>query len=135
MKTALNQSRFLKLIALSAMSTLLLVGCKPDVDLGSVTGKITLDGQPLQNAFVQFVPVKGGRAAVALTDANGEFVMQYSGSQAGTLVGQAKVEITTVTADSEGAREKVPKRYNTASELIVDVEPKANRFEWDLQSK
>lgn len=49
------------------------VGCGPN--LSPVTGTVTLDDKPVENAIVSFVPVEGGTSASGTTDANGKYTL------------------------------------------------------------
>jgi hypothetical protein len=63
----------------SLLATLLLalaaVGCGPNYDLHPVTGQVTLDGSPLENAVVTFRAVSGGSSASGTTDASGVYTL------------------------------------------------------------
>lgn len=60
-----------------------------------VSGTLTLNGQPVEGATVQFVPVDpGGRPALGLTKADGGFSLTTIEDQDGALPGQYKVVIT-----------------------------------------
>jgi hypothetical protein len=48
-------------------------GCGSQYDLHPVTGKVTLDGNPLENAVVTFQSVSGGTSASGTTDASGVY--------------------------------------------------------------
>lgn len=82
-----------------------LAGCsggpeKPD--LYPLTGVVTLDGEPLANANLTFIPVAGrmtgGPVAIAVTDDAGRFEAQTAG-EPGAAVGEYSV---TVTASAGG---------------------------------
>ena len=51
------------------------VGCGSKYDLHPVTGKVTLDGTPLENAVVTFQAVSGGNSASGTTDASGAYTL------------------------------------------------------------
>jgi hypothetical protein len=60
-----------------------------------VSGTVTLNGQPVEGAMVQFVPVKdGGRPATGLTTADGGFNLTTIENHDGALPGDYKVVIT-----------------------------------------
>ena len=49
-----------------------ILGCG-DSNLGRVTGTVTMDGQPLGDAYVIFKPLTGARLAAAKTDKLGRY--------------------------------------------------------------
>ncbi|MEK6259271.1 MAG: carboxypeptidase regulatory-like domain-containing protein [Planctomycetota bacterium] len=123
-------------LALAALAMLFAQGChKSEVQLGAVQGKVTLDGQPLADATVRFIPTAGGRTAFGRTDTKGHYTMLYSASASGALVGSMRVEITTADPDAPTPTEKVPAKYNVSSELTAEVGSKSNVLDFPLTSK
>jgi hypothetical protein len=115
---------------------LLAAGCGGGV--APVSGRVTLEGRPLANARVTFQPVARekdtdpGPGSTALTDADGRFTLRVVGRNAnGAVVGRHRVRIVayaggavpTVTDDSNPRLppQVVPARYNSATELFLDV--------------
>jgi hypothetical protein len=116
------------------------VGCSGKY--GSVTGKVTLDGQPLAGATVQFQPVQPGSPSFGVTDSSGNYELVYSRDIEGAEVGEHVVSITTAQSADPDAEppqpevpEKVPEKYNVKSELKVTVERGGGTHNFDLQSK
>ena len=60
-------------LTIYAGCALVLVGCGPDVQDGDVTADVTLDGQPLKEGMIRFVPADGKTAAKDGPIANGKF--------------------------------------------------------------
>ena len=59
------------LLVLLAVAAVMTAGCGKS-DLGAVTGRVTMDGKPLPNAFVEFIPTGGqGSVSYGKTDDNG----------------------------------------------------------------
>lgn len=138
------------------------LGCSKGPQLGSVSGVVTMDGKPLPNAVVTFVPAAGGRAAIGQTDANGEYKLVFVGTT-GALLGQHRVSVTTAPKtqgsspsgkmneeeyrkqamggqDSAAYNtaqvvEPIPERYNTKTELMKEVKSGQNTINLDLTSK
>ncbi len=116
-----------------------LSGCGSDGLVG-VTGTVTLDGEPLENAFVEFTPqVEGGSMSYGRTDSNGKYDMMFSLNAKGAMPGKNIVRITTADVGDEGAantKERVPAIYNEESELTADVvDGKSNSFDFDLKTE
>ena len=112
-------------------------GCGSNNDLATVTGKVTLDGKPLEGAQVVFAPTGGGTTSYGRTDANGEYQMMFTDSERGAWLGENVVRISTEdvgTGDSPAKKEVVPGVYNSRSTLKVTVEKKPNVFDFDLKS-
>lgn len=104
-------------------------------NVASVTGTVTLDGKPVAGATVGFQPRKG-RPAYGGTDDQGRYKLFYDFRSAGAVVGTCDVTITTAHEDEEGRPrpERVPRKYFKPGALVVEVEPKANVFNFELTS-
>jgi hypothetical protein len=111
-------------------------------EIAYVTGKVTMDGKPLPNATVVFVP-ENGRPAGATTNEEGEYVLNFAQGRKGAIPGESVIRIMTFRdADQDengqsipGAPETVPAEYNTESTLTFNVEPgKNNVANFDLKS-
>jgi len=100
-------------------------------DLGTVEGVVTLDGQPLANAAVQFDPGTV-RSSTGVTDANGRYELVYIRDTKGAAVGEHTVRITTQT---ETQPETLPPRYHAESTLTATVEPGHNEIDFALTSQ
>lgn len=123
----------------STMLTILLVsqsGC----DQGThVSGVVKLDGQPLSEARVEFIPTSNtGRIAIGQTDSDGKFQLATSKSVSSVFPGEYKVKVTTsITtgtsdADLKTTPEKVPAKYNKRTELARTVEDGPNQLDFEL---
>lgn len=135
-------SRFRGAAALGLIAFLFLTasGCGGRDDLGNVSGKVTLDGQPIENAVLRFVPRGEGSVAVGRTDADGEYYLMFSLEVKGASLGENVVRISThdIDVDENGNEvsipERIPAKYNDDSELVVTVEPGNNRHDFELET-
>lgn len=124
---------------LCAVAILLVAGCGSS-DIGRVTGKITIDGAPLQNASVYFYPEPTGRPSSGMTDEQGQYDLVYTRGVNGAQIGEHRVEISTAgmsggTGGYGGdSKETVPARYNVKSDLKVAVEGGSNVHDFTLDS-
>lgn len=132
--------------SLSVFALLSLCGClggsaEPLPDLGEVTGVVTLDGQPLENAQVIFEPKqigeKGrGRASNATTGADGSYTLSFNADADGASLGSHKVMILKMPDDpSEPGKQMLPAKYNEKTELTAEVKAGANSINFDLKTK
>ncbi|PQO25092.1 hypothetical protein C5Y96_26690 [Blastopirellula marina] len=109
-----------------------------------VSGTVTMDGEPLANATVAFVPqssgLESGRPSTGMTDASGKFHLQSLGGENGAVVGDHVVSISTMVVDMNTqevtAKETVPLKYNERSELTFTVPSSGtDTANFDLESK
>jgi hypothetical protein len=102
--------------------------------LGTVHGRITLDGVALADAVVSFKPEGAGRDSTAVTDLDGRYTLNYIREIAGAAVSWHLVRITTGDP-REGKPEAVPARYNTRSQLRKQVVAGDNTIDFELTTK
>lgn len=133
--------RFIAAVAIVAA----LSGCgggprRPDVV--AIHGVVTLDGNPVPDAIVEFVPEKG-RPSEGVTDASGRYDLDYTQSQKGAITGKHTVKITTFREEirlegkitQKGVRESIPPQYNSQSKLTADVTSESSEVNFTLTSK
>lgn len=108
-------------------------------ELGDVEGTIRLDGKPLAGATVTFIPVSEDdetapriSSSVGMTDEAGHYELMYVQDVAGAAVGTHQVMINLPLPN--GA-EKLPRRYNSSTELSFVVEPGRNTADFKLETK
>jgi hypothetical protein len=112
-------------------------GCGSKSDLASVRGKVTLDGQPLADAFVVFAPTSQGTSSRGKTDSAGNYEMMFTDREKGAWIGENLVRINTGDVGRDGgggAKERVPAVYNQSTTLKADVKPRSNTFNFELKS-
>ena len=129
------------LLGIALVALVVLSGCSPNA--ATVTGTVTLDGQPLKTGDVSFHPA-GGKGAVAYgkIDASGSYVVS-TGDETGLAPGQYAVTVVATEAAPQptGNVEVIPKvltpmKYNTpeTTDIKVEVKPGANEIPIELKS-
>jgi hypothetical protein len=115
---------------------------KPQPTLVNVTGLVTLNGKPLPNATVIFLPQGPGEISGGRTNETGEFSLKHSQNEAGAVPGTYRVEIRTggEVLDSDGrivseSREILPVRYHSESTLTAEVPASGAKLDFALKSK
>ena len=119
-----------------------LLGCG-GVSGASVSGTVMLDGSPLDDATITFVPTSGGQRQAAWTSVkNGQYEIA---AKDGLGTGQFRVEIRALRPTGEKpnpneptlipTKEVVPAKYNSKSELAANIKPGANTADFELKSK
>ncbi len=79
------------------------IGCGRDSGppLVDITGTLSRHGEPLAGYGLQFIP-ESGRPSDAVTDAKGQYRLQYTADRAGAVLGRHRVIITSYqTTDNE----------------------------------
>ncbi|WP_278471070.1 carboxypeptidase regulatory-like domain-containing protein [Gimesia maris] len=128
------------------MLSLILAGCSGKSDnlpeLAEVTGQVTLDGNPLPDAIIDFYPQgtqqkKQSRASTAATDGEGKYSLMYNNNTAGAILGDHLVRISKTEGGAEVAGpEMLPKKYNETSTLKATVTKDGpNTINFELTSK
>lgn len=121
---------------LAVVTTVLITGCGSE--LNKVTGKVTLDGKPVQGLEVRFEPVdpNNGTTAMGYTKADGTYELHYPGdNNDGAPPGEFTVHISGAETDGEGPPVRVAKKYNSKSTLTATVEDGGdNVFNFDVTS-
>ncbi len=109
-------------------------GCgKTGPEVAPVTGRITLDGKPLENADILFQPDGSKPPSAGRSDASGHYELAYKRGVMGGMVGSNTVRIT-ISPDVVANPPNIPARYNSESELTKEVKPGQNEFNFDLTS-
>jgi len=117
-----------------------------------VSGRVTLDGEPLFKAHVHFAPIGSrdnlapGPTSQGETDSNGRYTLTLDSNRSpGAVVGKHKVYIITVDAqaaadvpDAGGksqTSEILPAKYNQETTLTFEVLPGGtDAADFDLKS-
>jgi hypothetical protein len=114
------------------LSAAVLAGCGGNPNLATVTGTITMDGQPLAEAFIKYIPSSGGATSYGKTSSDGTYEMMFNDNEMGAWQGENRVEIRT--GDVQGPPERVPSVYNEETTLLVTVQSGTNVFDFELDS-
>lgn len=125
------------------------VGCGSDPhQTAVVSGRITLDGQPLGLCQIRFQPqsvskddVEPGSGSFAVTDDQGRFSLTIINPvRPGAMIGTHQVWLTTVTVAKmamEGGQmtaEKVPRQYRSGKVTFVVLPEGTDKADFELTS-
>ncbi len=123
-----------------AIATLGCGGSSHELETAPVSGRVTLDGEPLASGYV-FVTPSRGRGAKGAIQSDGTFVLGTYESADGAQVGTHSVTVSPIPQD-EGAgrrvRVAIPRKYSRAksSGLTFEVKPgEDNNLELALSSE
>ena len=118
----------MKLRYLVCLALLVLPACAPSQSTGDVmktvsaSGKLTLNGTPLEFYQVMFFPTDG-RPAAGITDAEGKFVLGTNITADGAMVGSHRVAVNWVGPPSTDPNEGVME-FSSPPPPTVEIDPK-----------
>jgi hypothetical protein len=133
----MRRKEMVAVVLSGTMVASLFVGCGGGDGAADVAGEVTLDGKPIEEGVIHFMPVDGKSRTASTFIRGGHF-------QARVPLGKHRVEISSVQArplrpgqdaDSATGAEVVPARYNTKSELRAEVVPGRNEPRFELSAK
>lgn len=120
----------------------ILVGCGGNP--ATVSGVVTLDGQPLERGTVGFTPESGGMKAVGAILSDGSYELKTNrelglqpGAYRATVVALEPGESDPQGGPPRPGKSLVPERYGstTTSDLRFSVEKGSNQINLELTSK
>lgn len=116
-------------------------GTGSSIEVVRVTGKVTLDDQPLEKGLIHFLPTDGKGSSAACEIQQGEY-------QVDVQVGNKRIEVTSPkvigkqkaydTPDSptmDILQERIPAEYNVQSQLKASVSKDKKTLDFPLKSK
>jgi hypothetical protein len=116
-------------IVLAAVALLVCSGCGSSVRLGQVDGTVQLDGKPIGQVMVIFVPDdRNLPQSTAITDEHGHFQMRCNNGSMGAAIGEHRVTLVDGSAapaskgrnddppePTEQPPNRIPSAYNQAT--------------------
>jgi hypothetical protein len=117
-----------------------LVGCSPS-NLATVTGSVTVDGEPAKVGAIAFFAVHGKAPTAGAPIVDGKYSALVTPGlctvqvRVSKIVGKKKIYDTPNSPVREVWAEVLPPKYNDDSQLKLEVKPGANKQDYDLISK
>lgn len=139
-----NPSLFLMALAIVSLMTVVGCGKQEGPELATVTGKITLDGEPLKKVNLRFVPEQpGGSPSFGGTNSYGQYKLLFNAKRQGAMLGKHRVEIEPATVDTDENGKPlpnvkvvaIPKKYLVSGALTREVKAGKNTIDIELASK
>jgi hypothetical protein len=115
-------------------------GCS-NANRGTVSGSVTIDGQPVKSGSIGFFPIDEKSPTSGATIADGQYTATVPLGPAkvqirvAKVVGQKKLYNTADSPVQPIMREVLPRKYNDDTELQLDVQPGSNSKDFELSSK
>jgi hypothetical protein len=137
---------------LPAASLLVVFGCSSHIEFNDkVEGTVKLDGAPLANVLVEFVPNLKSRDQApmsrATTDATGHFTLMCSNERPGAVVGKHNVLVRTgrggragademdappADGNTAGGRPVIPGEYASAAKTPIKIDVTADKHSYEI---
>lgn len=119
--------RLSRSVVLICVAAFLVTGCgRSDLpELGTVSGVVTLDNEPLPNAIVNFSPTAAGRPSTAETDSEGKYSLLYLTDVEGAVVGEHTVTVEKIVSEEEDNLSDDPADLEPGQELPKQLPPSA----------
>jgi hypothetical protein len=116
------------------------LGCSADVKQGTVSGTVTLDGQPLKSGTIRFDSADGRSIAVDASIVDGKFGKKMPPGDkrvsitSPKVIGKKKMYDTPDSPVYDVTEELLPKRYNAESTLTMTVKVGEQEHPFELKS-
>ncbi len=132
-RTRLMLMTLLTAAVLFGLSSWMLPAAYEPPPLVEVTGRVTVDGQPLADAVVFFHPINDqGRGGTAVTDSDGRYVLRYSASHRGIPPGLYRVQIEKI---GDQGRDSIPSRYGRFTRTRRAVPDGGGTIDIDIKTR
>jgi hypothetical protein len=130
-----------QLLPLLVLMIAMTVGCNQGPKLAEVTGKVTLNGEPVPNAMITFFPKFQGSPSYGVTDEKGDYFLAFSDTKRGAMIGEFDVQLETRKVSAEEASDdptkvppkyvEIPKKYRGKA-FSVDVKSGGNTCNFEM---
>ncbi len=124
--------------AIGSCFAALLLGCGPA--LGTVSGTVTVDGQPLSKGVISFAPADGKGAPITVEIKGGSYTAQAVAGRknvqisAPIVTGQRKEYNAADAPLVDITEESLPPKFNSESELTFELNRGNQTKDWSVQS-
>ncbi|HEY2415054.1 MAG TPA: hypothetical protein VGI40_22610 [Pirellulaceae bacterium] len=128
--------------SLLALVSSVFISCSQGPAEGTVTGEVTFDGQPVKAGHVLFTPVDGNGQTGGGTIRDGK--LEAKNVPAGKMkvelhgnkvVGKRKAYDTPESPWEDDIAELLPPKYNSKSDLTLEVKRGTQDVKYELKSK
>jgi hypothetical protein len=117
-----------------------LAGCSKKPDRGTVTGKVTFDGQPLKSGAIHFESIDGKAPPADATIVDGAYKVELPPGDkrvsisSPRVTGKRKMYETPDSPTVDVVQELLPAKYNAQTELQLTVTAGSQEKDFDLTS-
>jgi hypothetical protein len=122
------------------LCAVMLAGCAKKPDRGTVTGSVTLDGQPLPSGVIHFVPADGKTATADSMITDGKFSASVPPGDkkvsisAPKVTGKKRMFDKPDSPEVDVVQELLPAKYNVQTQLTLTVNAGSQEKDFPLSS-
>jgi hypothetical protein len=122
------------------IACVLLAGCEGS-KFADVAGTVTLDGEPIADGSITFIPSDGQTPTAGGKIKDGKYAASVPIGTMKVAISYPKVSGTKKLYDTPDSpvgylyKEAVPARYNEQTELVLEVKAGRNTKDWELTAK
>ncbi|MDR2704267.1 MAG: carboxypeptidase-like regulatory domain-containing protein [Planctomycetaceae bacterium] len=111
------------------------IGCNSGPNTASVSGVVTIDGEPVQGVHLKFSPKSGERPSVGYTNERGEYTLLFTQDQKGCIPGEHVVTINAYRDPENENSQYLPAKYNQSAteNPELNIEIKKGNQKWNFQ--
>jgi hypothetical protein len=119
----------------------LAAGCSTGPAVGTVTGDVTFDGQPVKDGRIAFTPLDGQGSTSGAPIIDGKFkavvpvAKMKVAINGNKVIGKRKAYDTPESPWEDDVAELLPAKYHVNSELALDVKQGVQDVKYELKSK
>lgn len=116
------------------------VGCEQPTDgLSTVTGVVMVDGEPAEHGTLALAPVGANSRRIGATIKDGSFSLMAAPGKARVMIHVPRRVGQQPSRDPNEPplpimEEALPARFNSNSELVIEVQPGKSEHNFDLSS-
>ncbi|MDR2757277.1 MAG: hypothetical protein LBC20_16385 [Planctomycetaceae bacterium] len=115
------------------------IGCNNGPNSASVSGVITIDGEPVKGVHLKFSPKSGERPSVGYTNERGEYTLLFTQDQRGCIPGEHVVTINAYRDPENEASQYLPAKYNQSAaenpELNLEIKNGSQKWNFNCVTK
>jgi hypothetical protein len=141
-RNIMNRQQVQRTAVLVILTAILQAGCDQGPPVGTIAGDVTLDGQPVKDGHVLFTPLDGNGQTGGGTIRDGKLLAQNVPTgkmkvelHGNKVVGKRKAYDTPESPWEDDVAELLPTKYNSKSDLTLDVKKGNQDVKYDLKSK
>jgi hypothetical protein len=120
------------------LAILLMQGCSRGPSMGELHGQALLDGKLIEKGSIRLVPVDGEAPTAGSVIENGKFNVRLAPAQYRVEISATQLPPGGIPKDVNEdytIRQLIPAKYNTNSEVVLDIKPGVNEHKFDLTSR